>query len=30
LNDELSRRGKRLKDVENLDEFRDIASDAGL
>jgi len=30
LNEELRRRGKRLKDVEGPEQFRDIASDAGL
>ncbi|MHC4471570.1 MAG: hypothetical protein ACYS99_11460 [Planctomycetota bacterium] len=30
LNEELRRRGKRLKDVESPEEFRDIATDAGL
>ena len=30
LNEELARRGKRLKDVDNPEEMRDIAHDAGL
>ena len=30
LNEELKKRGKRLEDVENVDELRDIASEAGL
>ncbi len=30
LNEELSRRGKRLEEVEGPEEFRDIAHDAGL
>ena len=30
LNEELSRRGKRLEDVEGPEELRDIAHDAGL
>ncbi len=30
LNEELARRGKRLKDVDGPDEMRDIAHDAGL
>ena len=30
LNEELDRRGKRLKDVDDPEEMRDIAHDAGL
>jgi len=30
LTEELARRGKRLADVDNPDEMRDIAHDAGL
>jgi hypothetical protein len=30
LNEELKSRGRRLEDIEDLDELRDIAHDAGL
>jgi hypothetical protein len=30
LNEELSRRGKKLEDIDGPEEFRDIAEDAGL
>lgn len=30
LNEELDRRGRRLEDIEDVDELRDIAHDAGL